>query len=160
MSRTLEMKHAKRGLATLWFIASGALLLLMIVESNFDHFEGAETEAFGWFFPTVLPTLSLIVGVLVADALGRDSGLKRVDRYMFRLAIGISAAYLFSVGISLFMSPFVPKRPAIELLRRSNLWLGPMKGVVSAILALFFLKAPTAGKTGNTGVGTGTPSDQ
>ena len=139
----IPMNRAKKGLATLWFGASGVLLTTMILQTVLEHYAPNDTEAFGWFFPTLMPTLSLIVGVLVADALGKSMTIARVDGYMYRLAIGVSCMYFFAVGVSIFISPFLPAVPPIELLRKSNLWLGPMQGLVSAILALFFLKRPS-----------------
>ncbi len=139
----IPMNSAKKRLATLWFSASGILLATMILQTVMEHYAPNDTEAFGWFFPTLMPTLSLIVGVLVGDALGKSVKIATVDKFMYRLAIGVSSMYFFAVGVSIFISPFVPSVPPIELLRKSNLWLGPMQGLVSAILGLFFLKRPS-----------------
>jgi len=86
-----------------------------------------------------MPTLSLIVGVLVLDVTSGRDAEKKVDSFFFWLAFLLSAVYLVLVATTLFLQPFtgVPLRGLMKL---SNLWLGPLQGLVAAALGAFFVK--------------------
>ena len=64
---TIEFKKAKHKLSTVWFVFSAVLLSIMLVMSLNGKFGEKESEAWGWFLPTVLPTLSLILAIFLAD---------------------------------------------------------------------------------------------
>ena len=111
----------------------------MVVQSFGGKYGGRLDDAWGWLLPTIMPTLALIVGVLVVD-LGTDAGAdKMVDRYLFRLALGLSVVYLFLVTMTFLAQPLTGV-PTLDLMQRSNLWLGPLQGLVAATLGAFFLK--------------------
>jgi hypothetical protein len=132
---------SRKVIATLWFIGALLLFSILIVQSLFGKYGSRTEEAWGWFLPTVMPTLSLIVGVLVSEATGRNRSSKsgEVATFMFLLAIGLSALYLMLVVLVLLLQPFTGLSP-IEVMKRSNLWLGPLQGLVSAVLGVFFLR--------------------
>lgn len=53
----------------------------MVLQSIFGKFGTRVEEAWAWFLPTIMPTLSLIIGVLVLDvSLTRQSD-KKIDRF-------------------------------------------------------------------------------
>lgn len=139
MSVEVSTRVSKKRLATVWFVAGFVLFLVLVLQSVLGKFGDRTEEAWAWFLPTLMPTLSLIIGVLVLDAStgpGRD---KKVDRFMFRLAFALSAFYLFLVALTLFVQPFTGV-PLLVLMQRSNLWLGPFQGLVAAALGAFFVK--------------------
>src|SRR3546814_3400024 len=82
-----------------------------------------------------MPTLSLIVGVLVADRRAAGKGQdarqagKPVDDLFFRLGAGMSVLYLLLVALSVLVQPLLPQATPLELMQRSNLWLGPLQGL-------------------------------
>lgn len=129
-------KEAKKNLAILWFIVSGLLFAVLLAQTVLDVYDPPE-KPWKWFFPTVLPTLSLIVGVLVADAQGQAVDVQMVDRFIFRLAFGLSLLYLITVGVSVFGGPI--RAAPDELMDMSSLWLGPFQGVVAGIIGAFFV---------------------
>ena len=135
---TIAMSAAKRRLSVVWFTGAALLSILMIGQTILGHYEDAE-DAWSWLLPGIVPTLSLIVGVLVVDALGKGAADRRVDRFMFRVALGLSLFYLLLVAAPVLMQPFAQLPPG-ELLKLSNLWLAPAQGLVSAALAAFFVK--------------------
>jgi hypothetical protein len=98
-------------------------------------------EAWAWLLPGILPTLSLIIGVLVMDALGMSVRAATVDGFMFWAAFGLSVFYLVIVALPILLQPFSAIEP-LWMLRQSNLWLGPMQGLVGAAPAAFFIDAP------------------
>src|SRR3546814_11951537 len=104
---------------------------LLVAQSLLGRYEPATHEVWGWFLPTVMPTLSLIVGVLVADRRAAGKGQderqagKPVDDLFFRLGAGMSVMYLLLVGSSVLVQPLFPLPPRLYILTRSNLWLVP-----------------------------------
>ena len=115
------------------------LLILLIVQTICEKYGENATEVFGWFLPIVMPTLSLIIGILIMDAIGKGIKFKIVDRFLFRVAFALSTFYLILVALTILLQPFAEKQP-IEVIRQSNLWLGPLQGLVAALLGAFFVK--------------------
>jgi hypothetical protein len=136
----LSMTAARRRLSVVWFSGAGLLFLVMILQTIFGHYGTDAEEAWGWLLPGILPTLSLIIGVLVMDALGKSVKAATVDGFMFWTAFGLSVFYLMMVALPILLQPFRAIEP-LSMLRQSNLWLGPMQGLVSAALAAFFVKS-------------------
>ena len=143
MSNTISTKKCKRGLATLWLSIGLFLFLIMIVQSLGGKYGEKAEEAWKWFLPTLLPTLLLIVGVLVADATSASKTGRRVDRFVFQIAFGLSLLYLLLVAVTLFYQPFSRQTP-LQFMSLSNLWLGPFQGLVAAALGAFFTEAEKA----------------
>src|SRR3546814_11382141 len=63
----MTVASSKWMLAAIWLVGAGGVFLLLVAQSLLGRYEPATHEVWGWFLPTVMPTLSLIVGVLVAD---------------------------------------------------------------------------------------------
>lgn len=92
-----------------------------------------------------MPTLSLIIGALVYDfrSTGPDPGataLPESARGLFWLVMALSVFYLALVAIAVLAQPFLPQLSPLELMQRSNLWLGPLQGLAVGVLAAFFRK--------------------
>ena len=66
-------------------------------------------------------------------------GILDCGKRFFRLSGGLSALYLATVAATLYLQPLTPWGP-LELMQRSNLWLGPMQGLVVASLGAFFVR--------------------
>ncbi len=135
----VEMAKCKKRLATLWFFGAGLLFFLIIFQTFFGRYGEKADEAWKWLLPTIMPTLSLIAAVYATDTSEKKVEPKMVNRFKFRLSFCISAAYLITVSLSIFIAPFVSASP-LELMRQSNLWLGPFQGLVSAFTGVFFIK--------------------
>ena len=135
------MRAAKWKLATLWLSGSGAIALILIGQSLAGYYEPRSEDAWGWFLPTVMPTLSLIVAVLAADyrnPMVPETDVQAVEPRMLRLGIALSAMYLLLVALSILVQPFLSQTAPVVLMHRSNLWLGPFQGLVAAVLGVFF----------------------
>ena len=133
----IPVAASRRRLATVWFIGAGLLFVLLLLQSIFGKFGDKASEAWYWLLPTIMPTLSLIMGVLVSDTLGSVK-TNTVDQFMFRLSFFLSIAYMLVVSLTILLSPF-SEQPPLELMNLSNLWLGPFQGLVSAALGAFFV---------------------
>lgn len=119
------------------------MFFLLLFQTIFGHFGERASEAWGWLLPSVMPTLSLIVGVLVTDGLGKGVKTEVVDRFLFRLSFTLSSVYLFAAVATILLQPFATL-PPFELMKQSNLWLGPLQGLVSASIGAFFVKREKA----------------
>lgn len=138
------MSDCKRGLAQLWFASSGTIFLLFLLQSLLGKYGARVGEAWGWLLPTIMPTLSLIIGVLIADVFGQEKSDRLVDRFFYRLTLGLSVVYLLSVLLVILVQPLSSLTP-YELMSQTSLWLGPFQGIVAAAIGAFFSREASAG---------------
>lgn len=150
MKPPLSESAARWRLAYFWLAGAGLVFLILVVQSLTGYYEPKTEQAWSWFLPTVMPTLSLIIGVLVADARKRRQALQDDEpaeptpahRPLYRLSGALSALYLLMVTVSILVQPLLASLPEpikpLELMTRSNLWLGPLQGLTAAALAYFF----------------------
>ena len=140
MITKMSTRDCRKRISVVWFSLGGFLALLVILQSLLGRFGEGVNQAWAWFLPTVMPTLSLITSVLVVDmGSGGGHAAKRVDRYLYLLALWLSVAYLLIVALTFLIQPLVGT-PILQLMQMSNLWLGPLQGLVAAALGAFFLK--------------------
>ena len=140
MSTMIPTRQCRKRLAIAWFVLGGFLILLMILMSLLGKFGGRTSEAWGWFLPALMPTLSLIVGVLVIDLRSESSKCpKHVDRFLYLLALWLSLGYLLAIALTFLAQPLV-NTPILDLMQLTDLWLGPLQGIVAAALGVFFLR--------------------
>ena len=136
---SMTMRKGKTRLALLWLPWSLLLFFVIFFQTTLGRYGDKSDEAWSWFLPTLVPTLSLIVSAWVAEARENATGQLNVDRFTFGLALGLSAAYLLAVSLTIFLIPVIVAAP-LEVLKKSNLWLGPFQGLVSAAMGVFFVK--------------------
>ncbi|MCI5115573.1 MAG: hypothetical protein D3919_02485 [Candidatus Electrothrix sp. AW5] len=137
----IPITNTKKRLAIIWFSGSGFLFALLFLQTIFGKYGTEAKDAWGLLLPTFMPTLSLIIGTLIADATASKKDTKEiatVDRFFFRLSCFLSIAYLLTVILTILLSPF-SKLSLLELIKLSNLWLAPFQGLVTASLGAFFV---------------------
>lgn len=139
MSTHIQMETCKRRLAVVWLIGAGVLFVLMMTQSLTGRYNLQTREAWGWLLPTLMPTMSLIVGVLAMEIRGPKDKARPVDPFLYHLAMGLSVFYLVVVAATILAKPFLDMT-AIEAMNLSNLWLGPLQGLVSAMVGVFYVK--------------------
>jgi hypothetical protein len=137
----VSMRYGRKVLALVWLIGVGILLVILVLQTILGRYDAPAKpeDAFAWLLPNVIPTVSLIVGVLVADVVNVTDKNLRVDRFMYRLALGMSVIYLTVVSLTIFLAPFATRSP-VELMKTSQLWLSPLQGIVAAVIGVFFVK--------------------
>ena len=139
-SATLPLSHARSRLAAQWLIGAGTIFALLIVQCVFGKYQTKPQAVWSWALPALMPTLTLIISVLGANALEPADEDVLVRKSFYRLSYWLSAAYLALLLFTILVEPFTSFDP-VELLNLSNLWLGPFQGfVVSMIGLLFFTK--------------------
>lgn len=144
MNGKVDMDRCQRRLAAVWFAGSLIVFVALAAQTVLNRYGERAEDAWAWFLPTVVPTLSLILGVLISEQTKAARSRRLVvDEFLYRLALGLSLAYVALVALTLFLSPF-SSSPILEVMRRSNLYLAPMQGLVAAALGVFFVKAVPA----------------
>jgi hypothetical protein len=138
MNQQLSTDSCKKRLSLLWFLGGLFIFLILVYQSQEGKFGAQVGDVWSWFLPTIMPTLSLMVGVFILDATTGRRPKMLVDRYFYRVAFGLSAFYLVLVALPLIK---LHARETLELLGRSNLWLGPLQGLTTATLGAFFVKS-------------------
>ena len=134
----VSMKNSKKRIAIVWLVGAGIVFVVVVLQSIRRVYGDKTSEAWAWYLPTVLPTLSLIVGVLASDALSTTKTVKTIDSFIYRLALALSIVYLTVVASTILLSPFSGWTP-LELMKVSNLWLAPLQGIVAATIGVFFV---------------------
>lgn len=135
----ISWSKSKKSLATLWFIGAGFVFVVLLLQTILGRYGENAKDAWSWLLPTIVPTLSLIVSVFILDTFEKGAKIKMVDGFMFRLCFSLSAVYLIVVALTVLLQPFSKFSP-LELMKTSNLWLGPFQGLVSASLGAFFIR--------------------
>ena len=144
----IPLEQARQTLGTLWFIGSGLIFVILIVQTLGNAFGDRIQGVWGWALPNFLPTLLLMMGVFAGSALldETESDKMLVRRFFYRITFWLSIAHLGAVLLTMLSQPFLPAlnggRDAMAGFDLSNLWLGPLQGLVAAgIGTLFFSKA-------------------
>jgi hypothetical protein len=142
MNMQVSVAKCKKRLTTLWLAGSGFLFLVLLFQTVFGAYGEVATEAWSWLMPSIMPTVSLIIGVWVMDVQGKGVKVKAIDRFVFQLAFSLSALYLLVLALMILLQPFISQKPPelIRILRLSNYGLSPFQGLVSASIGAFFVK--------------------
>jgi hypothetical protein len=127
-------------LARVWLIGAGLLFMILVMQSLLHVYGDLTQEAWAWFLPTVLPTLSMIISVLTYTALDPVAGDSQVRRSFVSIALWLSSVYLLTVMLTIMIQPYASRNAAeaVGLMRTSNLWLGPFQGLVASALGTLF----------------------
>ena len=139
----MSVTQCKKRLSTLWFVGSAIVFSIILFQTFFGHYSDKAQEAWSWFLPTVLPTLSLMIGVFVTEALWGRYTEKHIDSFIFKLSFYLSIFYFVIVFLTVMMQPVVTNA-AIGFLKQSNLWLAPIQGLAAASIGAFFVKTGQA----------------
>lgn len=133
--RKMSIYRARSRLVWLWFLGSLFPVSLLVVRSVIGHYEPDTRGVWEWFLPTLLPTFMLIWSVFFSGSRPDTEA----DKGAFWLSWWASALYIVLVLASIVADAFNSKTP-IEMVRVSNLWLGPAQGVVAMAIGMFFIR--------------------
>jgi hypothetical protein len=135
--KRIPLEDARNTLARIWLAGGGAAFLLLAVQSILGKYEGQMQEVWSWFVPTVLPTISLMLGVIGAGALAETTDEKWVKVSYYDISKYLSAFYLAILALTLLLQPFTDK-PPMQLYTLTNYWMGPLQGMVVGVLGILF----------------------
>jgi hypothetical protein len=136
MNDNIPLINCQRNLAIVWYIGSAILFVILLAQTFNGEFDGDNKVAWGWFYPTVLPTLLLITGAVISQA-SQANQSHTVKKFVYHLALYSSWFYLVLVLLSLVFT-YVRGARRVDALSDSNLWLGPVQGLVGGVLGYFF----------------------
>ena len=132
----VDLESARTLIAKIWFIGGGVCFLLVMFQSITGRFGGINQQMWAWFTPTIVPTLSLIIGVLATTAMEDDSG-RTVKKFFYHAAVGLSLAYLIILLLTMLLEPIAGTHN-MDYYHLSNYWLTPVQGLVVAALGALF----------------------
>jgi len=137
----VPLDTARSRLATVWLCGAGLVLLVVVFQSLLGRYGDKTPEALGWLLSAIMPTLLLIITVLGYTALVPEFQRSVVRRDFFRVARYLSTAYLALVALTVLIGPFAAADGAgmIKLMHMSDLWLGPIQGLVASALGVLFV---------------------
>lgn len=135
----VPLTYAKRVIALIWYASAMVLILIMAIQVNKGVYGAEYDKAWGWLSSSILPTLSLITGVNVADAGIATEDTRKTSRFMFYTAVSVSVFYVFLIFLTIFMGSAAGR---IELMNRSHGWSGLLQGMVGGYMGFFFAKKP------------------
>ena len=133
----LPVRACQHKLLILWCVMSAVALVVVMVQTATGGVYAARAgDVFDWLLPTVVPTLSLMVGTVVADARAADSGAT-VDAFTYRFVFWVSLAYLVLVILALLMNAQSPD--PVAALRALGKIVSGLYTVVGISLGAFFV---------------------
>ena len=136
----IRKSKCRAALATLWFVIGGGLFILFVVQTILGRYDDKADEAWAWFLPTIMPTLLLMVATFAAEITASQDKDPSIKPFIFFLSFGISLIYLTAVALVILLQPFAAAA-FTEVMKQSNLFLGPFQGLVAGALGIFFIKA-------------------
>ena len=151
-SERVSVADCQRRLATLWGVFSVLIFAIIFAQSagnkyvrTVDNEEfDLSGQVFEWFLPLVIPTLSLMIGTVVAQA-QRPPTDATVSRFVYRFSFWLSAIYLVVVMLHLFLFP----ENFFERLRASTFYVASLQGLVGLSLGAFFVSRDNEPKPAN-----------
>ena len=135
MKETLDLRNAQRALLIVWALGTLVPFLLLLAQTVGGKYGDQSTKAWEWFIPTVLPTLTVIVGAYGAT---KPVERKSVDRLAFSVAKWLSVFYLVLLSATLLLQPLAESSPLAFLEGSSGTWLAAVHGLVGVSLGAFF----------------------
>jgi hypothetical protein len=125
-------------LAGIWIGAALLLTGLVFAQTVLFNVLGASGEkVWKWILSAVVPTASLMIGVLVAQARpGGAAPRRQADGFLFGLAVALSLAYLLALAATIAAAAL---QYSMEPVDSAGTFLQAFNGLVAAALGAFFV---------------------
>lgn len=136
MHDRISIDRARWGLAILWFVWGGAIIAIVLGQTFSNKYLDRVQDVWKWFVPMIVPSLSLMLGVVGAAAVSTDSTTTCSRRY-FRLAWWLSFGYLACLSATILVKPFA-RSSAVDYYQASSFFLGPLQGLANAGIGFLF----------------------
>jgi hypothetical protein len=139
--KLISLDAVRASLAIVWLGGGSVIFLILVVQSLMGRYADKTQEAWGWLLPTIMPTLGMIITVLGYTALDPIFSASVVRRVFFQISLWLSSLYLVLVLLTILIQPIAAPDPdkAVEVMRLSNLWLGPFQGLVASALGVLLV---------------------
>lgn len=144
----MPLDRVRNHLASLWLFAGVLVIGIVAVQSLLGKYGDQTQNAWEWLLPTIMPTLGMILSVLGYSALDPTASRFTVRMSFYRIALWLSVFYQLLVLLTILIQPVAGADP-LQLMHTSNLWLGPIQGVVASALGVLFVSSkPKEGGAG------------
>lgn len=148
------IRDCQRKLLLVWAVlGSTASIIVLVQTAPGGVYHTNASDVWDWFLPTLIPTLSLMVGTVAAEVRTPDPDAT-VDDLAYRVALWASVLYLALV-IGLLLAYAQSGTPVTDLKGSSKL-VSSVYGIVGVTLGTFFVSKrtdKTEAKTEPTGAG-------
>jgi hypothetical protein len=131
-----EASSSLRKLATLWFVWSGLLFLLLVAQTLFGKYGDQPEWAWALFLPSLMPTMTAIVTILATQATSARSAI--LNATVYKLSIAMSICYLSVLTLGLLLEPLLDA-DSIEVMKSTSFYLTPFQSLVLASLIFMIL---------------------
>lgn len=157
----MTLEASRKWLVGIWGVGFLVPLLLFFIQDINGKYGDKSGETLGWLTSLTLPTILLMIGVIVtnpsptadrkkieekpADQL-TDEEKKHLEdaenneakeKFVFKLAVGISVVYLFIINMFFFYEPFTTSTPH-ELMGKYKIYLALFDSALSLVIGAFF----------------------
>lgn len=137
MSKRVPVVRCQQRLLILWSALTVLAVVVLLVQStpNGVYYRQA-AELWDWLLPIVVPTLSLMVGTIIAQAMAEDS-TATASQFAYRLALIASSLYLLLViGLLLL---FAEAPDVVSELKKLSKLIAALQAIVGLSLGAFFV---------------------
>lgn len=160
----MTLTSSKRILGLIWIIGGLIpIVFLYIQDSYFEKYGDKGEEVWNWLLPTVVPTITLIIGVYAYDFYQTSETKKkddetakktkktdrqekeesekksdRADNFIFYLTLLASLGYLLFVISILFLEPYSTDT-IFEQISESRKFWGTLQLFVNPLVGIFFV---------------------
>lgn len=132
--KKIAISAAQASLGRVWFIGFAVQLVFVVALITTGRLGSQTRTVADWFWASVGPTLTLILGALLYRQRHPADG--HVDEPVFRIAWWLSFAYLLLVTGVLVA---IPASKSLEPLETGKLVLQPLYGLLGLALGAFFV---------------------
>ncbi len=151
--RVVPVRQLQYRLLSIWLYGGLATGVLLIVLTLSGRYESNADKVWSWFIPTIVPTLSLMIGVIAAEAMlpPERRGEHSVEQRFAGLATRLSCAYIVvlfgtivATTIAAALDTSGEPKTAAEWLLSSNYWLAPFQAFAAVAIGAVFRSARAA----------------
>lgn len=136
--KKVNFYESRKKLLTHWLVYSAIIFIIYFVQARLGRYGQHAGDVWEWLFKFLIPSLSLMIGVLIIQVSAQPSD-QEIDLFYFRLAMGMSYFFL----IMLFLSAFLI--PIIHMQHNSNLIITEQKNIIQAFDAYNGILIPLQG---------------
>jgi len=141
-SSRFSTARGQRLLAYVWFGASALLFVLVFALTLQQRYGNRDQDVWTWLLGCIVPTVTLIIGVIVHTAQNTRADRSTVSALAFWVAMGLSGFYLTLLLALLVLHPLTSFTP-LELLQKSAMFLPAIQGLLGVALGVFFASKRT-----------------
>ncbi|HEV7332695.1 MAG TPA: hypothetical protein VGN63_16770 [Flavisolibacter sp.] len=148
--KRISFQASRKKLIILWFSFSAAVFLIFLIQTMTGRYATNNGEAWEWLFSFLTPSLTLMIGVVIADVMQSSPDVE-IDAFFYKLAFFVSLFFLLLLFLAPILVPLLHRsqnknlsineqKSIIEAFKSYNNFLLPLQGITMVALGLFFSK--------------------